>query len=60
MTNNIEELLLEVEQQLKNIHKQIHSIRLELTQLKHSNKAITSSKKTVIDIDDQNRQTARR
>ncbi len=60
MNNNIEELLLEVEQQLKHIHKQIHTIRLELTQLKHSNKAITSSKETVVDIDDQHRRTARR
>ena len=60
MNNNIEELLLEVEQQLKNIHKQIHSIRLELTQLKHSNKSINSSKETVYLEDDQNRRTARR
>ena len=60
MNNNIEELLLEVEQQLKSIHKQIHVIRLELTQLKHSNKAINNSKETVYLEDDQNRQTARR
>ena len=57
---NIEELLLEVEQQVKHIHKQVHKIRLELTQLKHSNKSITSSKETVVDIDDQHRRTARR
>ena len=57
---NIEELLLEVEQQVKQLHKQIHTIRLELTQLKHSNKSITSSKKTVYLEDDQNRTTARR
>ena len=57
---NIEELLLEVEQQVKQLHKQIHTIRLELTQLKHSNKSINSSKKTVYLEDDQNRTTARR
>ena len=57
---NIEELLLEVEQQIKSKHKQIHTIRLELTQLKHSNKSITSSKETVYLEDDQNRRTARR
>ena len=58
--NNIEELLLEAEQQLKLIHKQIHSIRLELAQLKHSNNTIKSSKETVHSEDDQNRTTARR
>jgi len=47
MNNNIEEILLEVEQQLKQLHKQIHVIRRELTQLKHSNKAINNSKNTV-------------
>ena len=60
MNTHIEETLLEIEQQLKQLHKQIHSIRLELTQLKHSNKSINSSKETVYLEDDQNRQTARR
>ena len=57
---NIEELLLEVEQQVKHIHKQVHKIRLELAHLKHSNKAINNSKETVYLEDDQNRTTARR
>ena len=58
--NNIEEMLLEVELALKLIHQQIHTIRLELTQLKHSNSTINSSKETVVDVDSQNRTTARR
>ena len=58
--NNIEELLLEVEQQMKQLHKQVHKIRLELAYLKHSKESITSSKETVVDLDDQNRRTARR
>ena len=33
---------------------------LEIAQLKHSNNTITSSTKTVVSIDDQNRNTARR
>ena len=57
---NIEELLLEVEQQAKQLHKQVHKIRLELAYLKHSNKSINSSKKTVVDLDNQNRRTADR
>ena len=57
---NIEELLLEVEQQVKHIHKQVHKIRLELAYLKYSNKAINNSKETVYLEDDQNRRTARR
>ncbi len=58
--NNVEEMLLEVEQHLQLIRKQIHSIRLELAQLQHSNNTIKSSKETVVSIDDQNRRTARR
>ena len=57
---NIEELLLEVEQQVKQLHKQVHKIRLELAYLKHSNKSINSSKKTVVDLDKEDRRTARR
>ena len=57
---NIEELLLEVEQQVKQLHKQVHKIRLELAYLKHSKESINSSKKTVYLEDDQNRTTARR
>jgi len=57
---NIEELLLEVEQHIQLIKKQIHTIRLELAQLKHSNNTIKSSKETVVDLDNQNRRTARR
>ena len=58
--NNVEEMLLEVEQHLQLIRKQIHSIRLELAQLKHSNNTIKSSSKPVEYQDDQNRRTARR
>ena len=58
--NNIEEKLLEIEQHIQLIHKQIHSVRRELAVLKHSNKSINSSKKTVEYQDDQNRNTARR
>ena len=58
--NNIEELLLEVEQQMKQLHKQVHKIRLELAYLKHSKESITSSRETVEYTDDQMRTTARR
>ena len=58
--NNIEELLLEVEQQMKQLHKQVHKIRLELAYLKHSKESINSSKETVYLEDDQHRRTARR
>ena len=54
---NIEELLLEVEQQVKQLHKQVHKIRLELAYLKHSNNTIKSSKKTVVDVDKETRRT---
>ncbi len=60
MNTHIEETLLEVEQGLKQLHKQIQEIRLELTRLKHSNKSIKSSKDAVHYEDDQNRRTARR
>lgn len=58
--NNVEETLLEIEQHLQLIKKQIHDVRRELALLKHSNKAIKSSKETVEYTDDQNRSTARR
>ena len=57
---DIEETLLEIEQHIQLIHKQIHRVRRELAQLQHSNKAITSGKRTVEYTDDQNRNTARR
>ena len=53
-------MLLEIEQHIQLIHKQIHTVRRELAQLKHSNNTIKSSSKTVEYQDDQNRRTARR
>ena len=58
--NNIQESLLHIEQQLLQLRKDLLSVRLEIAQLQHSNKSITSSKRTVDYQDDQNRNTARR
>ena len=58
--NTIQEQLLELEQQMNTIKHTVHLIRLELTQLQHSNKAIKSSQDAVHYEDDQTRRTARR
>ena len=60
MNNNIDEALLHIEQQLLQLRQDFLNVRLEIAQLKHSNNAINSSKETVVSIDDQNRNTARR